>query len=356
MRELSFFSEETRLEKLSKLGDPLEYLKHIIWEIFRPLLVAALNRTNETKAGRPPYDCVLMFKILVLQRFYNLSDDQAEYQINDRLSFMRFLGLCLDDKVPDAKTIWLFRDQLKDTDAIEKLFALLDQKLRDMNLIANTGRIIDASFVEAPRQRNRREENKTIKEGNIPEEWLKDEPKAKHKLAQKDTDARWAKKGNETHYGYKNTVIVDAESKLITDCVVTAASIHDSQCFEDYNSNDEEMFAFYGDSAWTGKSTECKLPEGTENLVHEKAARGKPLTQEQKERNKEKSRTRCRVEHVFGYMAGAMHGLTVRSIGIKRAKFNIWLTNLIYNVRRFLTLMRNMISVGLVCPLYAKEG
>ena len=113
MKEKGLFDEEDRLRVLSKLGDSLEKLNEKInWEIFKPILKKALNKEAKGLGGRPAYDYILMFKIIILQRLYNISDDQTEYQINDRLSFMRFLGLELKDKVPDAKTIWLFKEKL----------------------------------------------------------------------------------------------------------------------------------------------------------------------------------------------------------------------------------------------------
>ena len=206
VRQRSFFDEESRMEKISKIGDPLEMLNKVInWEMFRDILnKAVVRKENTRKGGRPSYDVVMMFKILVLQRLYNLSDDQTEYQINDRRSFMRFLGLELCDSVPDAKTIWKFRNDLAQTNAMEELFCFFDKMLESEGLITHKGTIIDATFVDVPRQRNRRDENDKIKNGEIPEEWEKPENAAKK--AQKDTDARWAKKNNETHFGYKDHV------------------------------------------------------------------------------------------------------------------------------------------------------
>ena len=177
----------------------------------------ALIRERKSNAGRPPYDCILLFKTIVLQRLYNLSDDQTEYQINDRMSFMRFLGLGLDDKVPDAKTIWLFKDTLTKAGIIDQLFSQFNRMLEERGIITHKGTIVDATFVDAPRQRNSRDENEKIKNGEIPEEWKKNP----HKMAQKDVDARWTKKRDETHYGYKNHVKMDADSKLILDYVAT---------------------------------------------------------------------------------------------------------------------------------------
>ena len=191
--QLGLFDEYERLERLSELGDPLTRLNQVMnWEMFRPELQKAFQKERKGPGGRPPYDYVMMFKILVLQKLYKLSDEQTEYQINDRMSFMRFLGIGLESRVPDAKTIWLYRETLTQAHVIDKLFSLFNAQLDEAKLITHTGSIVDATFVDAPRQRNTREENKKIKEGEVPEEWQKAENI--HKLRQKDTDARWAKK------------------------------------------------------------------------------------------------------------------------------------------------------------------
>ncbi len=122
---------------------------------------------------------IIMFKVIVLKRLYNLSDDQIEYQINDRISFMRILGFDLYDKVPDAKTIWKFKNDLAQTEATEKLFNLFDEQLENGGLITHKGSIVDSTFVDAPRQRNHKDENKKIQNGKIPEEWQKPENAAK---------------------------------------------------------------------------------------------------------------------------------------------------------------------------------
>ena len=119
-----FFDGEDRLKALSAAGDPLERLARVVdFEVFRGELEATLSRSDRSKGGRPPYDAVLMFKVLVLQTLYTLSDEQTEYQLRDRLSFMRFVGLALHDAVPDAKTIWLYREQLARAGAVERFFA-----------------------------------------------------------------------------------------------------------------------------------------------------------------------------------------------------------------------------------------
>ena len=322
------------MDKLSKMGDPLERLNEIIdWEMFCPILKKYVVRNEPSaKGGRPPYDVVLMFKILILQRLYNISDDQTEYQINDRLSFKRFLGLVVGEPVPDAKTIWKFRDDLSQTeDAIRDLFLRFDKALEAEGLITHKGTIIDATFVDVPRQRNSRDDSKTIKSGEIPEEWTT--PEKSSMLAQKDTDARWAKKNNETHFGYKDHVKCDAESKLITNFGVTAASVHDSQmCLELLEETDTVLYA---DSGYAGSPIADGLPDGCIGEICEKGTKHHPLTNEQKAENRRKSKTRCRVEHIFGFMTNSLGGINIRSIGFARAWVNIGLMNITYNLRRY---------------------
>lgn len=337
MEQLSMFSSAKREAKLSVLGDNLEKLNETInWEMFRPMLVNAVTK-EESKGpgGRPRFDVVMMFKVVVLARLYNLSDDQTEYQINDRISFMRFLDLGLNDTVPDAKTIWLYRETLKNAGVIEGLFAQFNALLEEKGLITREGTIVDATFVEAPKQHNRREENQAIKDGQVPEEWQK--PENKHKLAQKDTDARWAKKNNQSYYGYKDHVKADAKSKLIVNYSVTNAAVNDNQEFVGLLKENDGLL--YGDCAYVGEKFVEQFPEGVTSMIHEKAERNRPLTEAQKASNREKSRIRCRIEHIFGYMTGAMHGITIRSIGMSRAKFNIGMMNLVYNLCRYSFLM-----------------
>lgn len=341
--QIGIWDESQRLEKLSKLGDSLEKLNRAIdWELFRPKLTKVFKKQAKGAGGRPPYDYVMLFKVLVLQRIYNLSDDQTEYQINDRMSFMRFLGLGLGDRVPDAKTIWLYRDTLTKANVIRELFDLFNAQLEDAGLITHTGTIVDATFVEAPRQHNHHNENEDIKKGNVPDAWKK--PENIHKLRRKDMDARWTRKGREFHFGYKDHVKADADSKLITDYTVTPANVHDSQPMPTMINEADK--AVYADSAYWGSVVAEALPQNVENCIQERGTKKQPLTEEQKASNRIKSKTRCRIEHIFGFMTNSMHGITVRSVGLARAEFNIGLTNLIYNLCRFEFLNRPVKTVG----------
>ena len=186
--QAGFFDIEERLAGLSKKGDGLERLSAVVdFELFRPELEAAVPRADRSKGGRPPFDHLLMFKVLVLQTQNNLSDERTEFYLRDRLTWIRFLGLGLSDPVPDANTIWTFRGALTKAGTIEHLFDLFDRQLREASYLAMSGQLVDATIVAAPKQRNTTAEKQAIKEGRIPEEWQA----RPAKLRQKDRDARW---------------------------------------------------------------------------------------------------------------------------------------------------------------------
>ena len=247
------------------------------------------EKDRKSKAGAKPFDVVLMFKVLVLQQLHNLSDDKIEYQLRDRFSFMRFLGLQLEDRVPDAKTVWLFRERLKGLNRVDVLFAGFHQQLATRGYVARAGQMIDATFVEVPRQRNTREENAQLKAGEVPEAW--DKPEAKAKRRQKDTEAHWTKKNEEKHYGYKNHINADQQHKLIQSYAVTPASVHDSQIVDELldqtEATDGNKRAVYADSAYRSHDQEQRLADAQiESHICEKGTRGNPLSEEQKQANR----------------------------------------------------------------------
>jgi IS5 family transposase len=330
------FDEQIRLEKLSKKQDPLEQVStHIDFDFFRKPLKRFLDKDiDRSKGGRPAYDYVLMFKILILQRYYNVSDDAIEYAILDRLSFMRFLGLGINDNVPDAKTIWLFRDKLTAGGMIEKLFDLLDKQLDKDGIIVNKGKLVDASIVEVPVQRNSREENKALKEANIPEQW--DE----NKLRQKDTDAQWVTHNGKNYFGYKNHIKADSKTKLITKYKVTTANIHDSEVLEELLDKKEDGGQpLYADSAYRSEAIEqACIKRNIQSCIHEKGYRNNPLTKRQQQSNRKKSKTRARIEHIFGFMTNTMNEMYLHYRSIARNTAAIGLMNLTYNLCRLVQL------------------
>ena len=255
----------------------------------------------------------------MLQSLHNLSDDRTEYLIRDRISFMRFLDLELEDPVPDATTIWLFREALAQAGLINKLFERFGQHLEAEGYTARGGQIIDATIVSVPKQRNTKEENETIKEGETPEDW-KSKP-AKNR--QKDKDARWTKKHERSYFGYKNHIGVDRRHKFVRRYVVSDASVHDSQKFEDVLDASNTASDVWADSAYRSAEIEEKLAEcGLKSRIHRRAYRNRKLSEAQKAANTTRSKVRARVEHVFGDQKNGMGAELVRTIGIARAMQN----------------------------------
>ena len=322
-----------RREKLEQTHDRLRELAQLVpWEVFTEHLNSLAPTERKSNAGRKAIDSLLLFKMLVLQQLYNLSDEQTEYQSHDWASFRRFLGLESEDEVPDAKTLWLFRKKLTKASLIEKLFAQFDDFLNQSGYEAQGGQIIDATFIPVPIQRNTREENEQIKQGETPETWSNNP----HKRSQKDTDARWTKKNNKSYFGYKDHINIDAKYGFIRTHQVTNASVHDSKMFAqvfDFNNQDDDIWA---DSAYYNVNFEMSLKLlDYVSQIHERGYRNHPLNEEQKASNREKSKTRARVEHVFGGWVMTMGGKLVRCIGIEQVRAYQGLKDLTYNLTRY---------------------
>lgn len=336
MGQQGFWDVDARQQKLKQKKDILNQLNQLVpWETFRPILMRIHVKPHKSNAGRKATDVLLLFKMLVLQKLYNISDEELEYQVNDRLSFMEFLGLGIEDKVPDATTVWLFREQLQQHGLVEELFEQFGQYLQGAGYAAKDGQIVDATLIPVPKQRNTRKENQTLKQGEVPAEW-----QAKpHKFVQKDVDARWTKKHGTSYYGYKNHVNSDVAFKFIRRYTVTDASVHDSQVLGELLDADNPGDGLWADSAYLSVLiVEVLTLMGFEAHINERAYRNRPLSEEQKAANRERSKTRARVEHVFGDFVTSMGGKVVRSIGLARAQTQLGLKNLVYNLKRFVAL------------------
>jgi IS5 family transposase len=292
---------------------------------------------KKSNAGRRPADAIVMFRMLVLQALHNLSDEQAEYQVRDRLSFTRFLRLGIEDGIPDATTLWLFREKLAKASLVEKLFERFDQHLAAQGYMARGGQMVDATIVPVPKQRNSRDENEIVKAGETPAEW----ERKLAKLRQKDRDARWTKKHGQSFFGYKNHVNADARHKLIRRYEVTDAAVHDSGPLDALLNKGNTSADVFADSAYRSAAIEAKLKaNGFRSRIHRRGRRNHPLSDAQSRANRAKSKIRARIEHVFGAQQSSVGGRIVRTIGIVRARAKIGLQNFAYNIRRLVTLDR----------------
>jgi len=319
--------------RLDKLGDPLIRLDKVVdWSAFRSLLERLRPAERKSNAGAPRRDAVLMFKGLVIQHLYGLSDEQLEYQIADRRTFQRFMGLDNHQRGPDAKTFWAFRERLVALGLMAALFEQFAEQLAALGYRARKGQLVDASLVSAPVQRNTREENATLKAGAVPAHWETEESQSKRR--QKDTDARWTKKHGKSYYGYKNHVNVDNQHKLVRKYAVTPASVHDSQPLDELLDADNTSRALWADSAYRAKAQEARLrAQGYRSHIQRKGSRNKPLTAREQQGNRTRAKVRTRVEHVFGAQC-ATRAKLIRCIGLKRSALAIGMMNLVYNMRR----------------------
>ena len=341
MTQPGFFDLSERYLALSECNDPLERLNGAIdWSLFQRDLQKAFKKIKKSAAGRKPFPRLLMFKVLVLQSLYNLSDAQTEFQLRDRLSFIRFVGLSLEDRVPDEKTIWAFREHLIKTNTYERLFNRFDAHLNRNGFCAAKGTIIDASLMPARIQRNNDDETAVIKAGCVPNDWL-EQPK---KVAQKDIDARWAMKDQRSIYGYKNHIGIDVEHKLIRAYEVTHAALHDSLLLPALMSQTQHQAheSIYADRAYQDHKTQRWLHQyGFTSRLPYRRTRKKTLSAEQIQFNKAVSKVRIRVEHVFAFIKQSMHQRIIRCIGLTRARAKISLVNLVYNLCRYEQLTRH---------------
>jgi transposase, IS5 family len=348
-KQPGFWSVEDRLRELSAQGDPLEKLLEIVdFELFRPVLDEALGGTDRAKGGRPPFDAMLKFKMLYLQAQHGLSFEATEHLVRDRLSWMRFCGLSLADPVPDANTLWDFREALIAARALDKLFARLDQAIKDAGYLPMSGQIVDASLVAAPRQRNTEEEKAAIKAGRKAAEIWPDKPA---KAAQKDTDARWTVKTSKGKveadgtvrrdlavpaFGYKSHIGIDKRHGFIRRQKVTDAAAHDgARLREGLLDPTNTASDVWADTAYSSKANEDFLADrGKTSRIHQRKPQGKPMPKRTARANAKKSAVRAGVEHVFAQQKDRMK-LFIRSIGLKRAEATIVMANIAYNLGRW---------------------
>lgn len=350
MEQQSLFGLSEHLERISKIGDPLEVLEATVdFEYFRGWLVEGLGYSDGAKGGRPPFDPVSMFKALILQAQHNLSDARMEFMIRDRLSWMRFLKFDLGGPTPDENTIRLFRNKLTESGTLRRVMKAFDWQLQKKGYIPMSGQIVDASLVPAPKQRNTDAEKEAIKGGKSAEEIWPDEP---NKAAQKDVDARWTLKiGGKIRFdkggkplpqialpvfGYKSHIAIDRRFGFVRECAATSASHADGRMLPTLVATDNTSSEVWADSAYRSRRNEKWL--GSKMLVsriHRRKPAGRPMPQNIARANAAKSSIRAAVEHVFAHQKNRF-GLFIRTIGIARAEAKLILANIAYNFDRLI--------------------
>ena len=341
-KQPNFWSVEERLAAISADGDPLEAPDAVVdFERFRPILERAAGKPKGAKGGRPAFDVLPEFRMLVLRSRHGLSLGATGKAVRDRPGWMRFCGLGIADKAPDANTLWDFREALINAGELDALFAALERMISAAGFISRTGRMLDSSPVAAPRQRTGAGEKAAIKEGRTAREIRPGEPA---KAARKDTDARWTVKPGKAKarpdgtkpvdiaipvFGCKSHIGVDRRNGIIRRRTVTDAAAHDGarlrEGLVDTANAGREVWA---DTDCRSERNEAWLEaNGMASRIHRRKPRGRPAGERDAKDNGRKSAVRAKAGHVFAHRKSRM-GLTIRTIGIARARAAITLANM----------------------------
>lgn len=318
-RQLTFADMEiSQHRKVSRVSLKLDKINTLVdWDKVVEL-VSIVDRTSKEKGGCPHRDIQVKIKMLFLQTLYNLSDPELEDQVNDRLSFQRFVGIDMTTTVPDYSTIWRFRDRLSSEGIGDKLFDLINSFLDQKGLFVKKGTIVDASIIQStnrPLSKSRRKELETNPSPQI------------------DTDAHSTAKRGKKYFGYKGHIGTDVGSKLIRKRKMTSAQPHDSKVTEDLLSGDEQ--AVFGDSAYGKIADKQKARKaGIYYGMLDKATRSKSLSTSQKKRNKKKSKVRSAVEHPFGYIKEKLNYRKCVAKNLQRNSFIFDMNCILYNLFR----------------------
>lgn len=290
-----------------------------------------------------------MVRVVVLQQLYNLSDEQMEFQLLDRLSFQRFVGLRQSSQIPDRTTLWTFKERLVEANASEtllvtfRLFDAVNRELSQYGYLARCGQIVDATLIPAPRQKMDKDEKALVKQQAIPIDW---KPAQRR---QKDIDATWTKKHGKSHYGYKLSTSVDKRYKLIRKLKVSTASEHDTHHLEDVLDTGNTRRDLYADKGYIDGEREARLQEdGWRTHIQRKAPKGKPLSDCQQRRNQRIAKSRARVEHIYASLQ-QMGGQALRCIGLDRARLQLNLKAATYNLRRLCSLKTAGVASAFAC-------
>jgi len=304
MESLTNFALKEKYSRVRKLRSRLEEMNNLIeWEKFLPIFLQ-----KESLRGRPNYEKILMLKLLFLQGWYGLSDEELEFQVNDRFSFQQFLDF--PNFIPDYSTVWRFRESLAEENILDKIWAELQRQIKSKNISVEKGVIQDATFIVA-------EPGKTNSGMNDRGQMAK---------TSRNRDGSWTKKGNKSFFGYKVHAKVRRGSKIVENLAVTTAKIPDNAI--DLSNFDDIV---YRDKGYTGTPTRAI---GDATMKRGKLSVGDIL------RNKRISKKRNQGEHPFGTIHRAMNGGETKLTTLYRVFIQQVFVFGAYNIYRLLTLTK----------------
>lgn len=288
--------------------------------------------------GSPAYPSLVMFKILLLQTWYDLSDPMAEEYLLNWIPASRFVGLSLASDVPDHSTICRFRNELLELGLYDKLFNEINRQLEEKQILVRKGAIVDATVIESARRPRKVVETESIPEdrkdeddnqnngGNAPEIHYSD-----------DTDAKWLKKGKNATYGYKAHICVDSEDGFILGGHVTSANVSDMNQLEKVidESNIPEGSDLLTDKGYASANNREMVTEKKLNdKIMRKAVKGKALTEEDIKWNREISKVRYKVEQVIGILKKHLGFIRMRYLGTVKGEMEFYLKATALNLKK----------------------
>ena len=310
----------------------------INWNRIAKLLRRGLGRTNEITAGAKAYPAILMFKILLLQQWYGLSDQEAEFAMLDRISFIRFVGLSLEESVPDHTTICRFRNALVEKKLLQMLLDEVNSQMEKQGRLVKKGVAVDASIISSAARPRKQVDVETVVCDREEDESTRTKVSVSYSH---DRDAAWTKKGKKFHYGYKAHTCVDVDTGLILSAHATPANYSDTGELEMLVKEADlpAKSRVYADKGYTSANNRKLLKQhNCKDGIMSRAYRNKPLTERERTRNKLISKRRYVVERVFGTLKQRYEMARASYLGVIKVQGELFLSSLAYNLKRALFL------------------
>lgn len=316
----------SRRRKESKMVITLGEIDKIVNWMALVNIAGVLDKSRTQRGGRKPFSIEGKLRMLFLQFLYNLSDQELEDQLIDRMSFQKFVGIALDEEIPDFVTLWRFKEALIKHNLMNRIFSSITKQLELKGLLIKKGTAVDATIIKSSNKPLSKEQRTRLEE---------------KPSAQIDTDAKSTEKNNKKYFGYKGHIGLDIESKIIRKRSFTPANVHDSQKMEDCLSGDEK--AVFADKAYANKKYK-RASRALKDVYYGVLDKGKKLSVKQQKRNKMLSRIRAAVEHPFAFMKNKLKYHKARAKNLARNALVFDMNCIIYNVLRASFLLKRQIA------------
>jgi IS5 family transposase len=298
-----------------------------------------LGVIHNSRRGRPSHPPLLLFKTLLLQRWYDLSDPAVEDALNDRKSFARFVGLALDQSAPDHSVICRFRRELVARGLMDRLIARLMEQIEAKDLVVKQGTLMDATLIRSaarsptgPRQRKAANSKAADSEAAAEPAAPAADPYISGKLSRIDPDARWVRKGGKATFGYKLHIAADDDRRIVRAHRVTAANVND--CLRGPDLVQPDGGAHYADKGYACQPLRDKLAKlGLEDGVMQLGTRHHPLRPAERRRNRILAKLRSKVEGVFGEMKRTFGLGRTRYLGLPKVQLECDLAVFAFNLK-----------------------